>query len=272
MLNNTQPFEFGDEEVGDELPGYDAETAPLYDQLGFDLPVWTYHLRQVNRKLQILVPFGPTCDTSYKIVFRTTLNILSKKPDITLNCVSPKLPKEITVATMDFNNDSPLPWYPRATFRRNIMNTELDKTYYMEARNFSDWKVSIGEVSFFWHLEHRPFTLVFSEGCSRVAIARFTYSECGTTATNGAEVGQLAIYRHNLSKDNDGLESIICSCSIAITHFRRMGRHYRNDTSSLRSSLARSRMPPNVLYGDLAFTVGGRHGLSPNMVVTGDFG
>ena len=249
MLNNIQLSEFGDEEVEDGLPGYDAETAPLYDQLNFDLPIW--HLRQVNRKLQILVPFGPTCDTSYKIFFRTTLNLLSKKPDITLNCASPKLPKEITVATMDFNNDGPLPWCPRATLRCNTMSTELAKTYYMEARNFSDWKVSIGEVSFFWCLEVRPFTLVFSKGSSRVAIARFTYSECGTTATNGAEVGQLAIYRHNLSKDNDGLELIICSCSIAITHFRRMGRHYWNDTSSLRS-LARSRMPPNVLYGDLA--------------------
>jgi len=246
MLNNTQPSEFGDEEVEDELPGYDAETAPLYNQLDF-LPIWTYHLRQVNRKLQILVPFGPTCDTSYKIFFRTTLNLLSKESDITLNCVSPKLSEEITVATTDFSNDGPLPWCPRATFRCNIMNTELAETYYMEARNFSDWKVSIGEVSFFWRLEDRPFTLVFSEGSSRVAIARFTYSECGTAAANGAEVGQLAIYRHNLSKDNNGLELIICSCSVAITHFRRMGRHYRNDTSSLRSSLARSRMPLNVL-------------------------
>ena len=172
MLNNTQPSVFGDEEVEDELPGYDAETAPLYNQLDF-LPIWTYHLRQVNRKLQILVPFGPTCDTSYKIFFRTTLNLLSKESDITLNCVSPKLSEEITVATTDFSNDGPLPWCPRATFRCNIMNTELAKTYYMEARNFSDWKVSIGEVSFFWRLEDRPFTLVFSEGSSRVAIARF---------------------------------------------------------------------------------------------------
>ncbi|OCL01995.1 hypothetical protein AOQ84DRAFT_252506, partial [Glonium stellatum] len=218
-----------EEEAEDELPGYDAGIAPLYDEHDFNVPILTYHLRQINRKLQILVPFGPTCDTSYKIFFRTTLNILSKKPDITLNCASPNLPKESSVATMDFDNDGPLPWCPRAVLRCKSANEEPAKTYYMEARNFSDWAVSIGEASFFWRLEDRPYTLVFSEGTSRIVIARFAYSECGTTATNGAEVGQLVIYRQGFLNDNNDLALIICSCCIAITQFKRMGRHYRNN-------------------------------------------
>ncbi|KAF2175250.1 hypothetical protein K469DRAFT_765602 [Zopfia rhizophila CBS 207.26] len=115
----------------------------------------------------------------------------------------------------------------------------------MESRNLADWTVVIAGITFEWRLERRPISLVLSEKNSSIVIARFTYSPCGTLANNGAEVGDLTIYRDGLSVDRGGMEKIIAGLLVPINHFKRMGRHYWNDAPLRAVSLTRSHLPPH---------------------------
>lgn len=98
----------------------------------------------------------------------------------------------------------------------------------MESRNFSDWTFSIGGAALVWRLDTNPVSLVLSEKTGSLPIARFTYSVYGTNATDGADVGELAIYRHGLTMDIKGVEKVMASLMIPLTNFKNLGTNFRN--------------------------------------------
>jgi len=246
----------------EELPHYESQSPPRYERRDSSLsatPKLSYHLRQINKKLQILVPFGPTHAPLYKIVSRTSPSFLSKKSEMTLRRVqrgSVEASPGDEVATIDFDHNGPLPWCPRAKIACG-QGTGA-KLYKMESKNFADWKIPMDDRSaFYWRLDDRPISLAFIEGSSGTVFARFTYSERGTIAANGAEVGELVIYRDGFLPDGHEVEMIASSCAIAITHFKKMGRHYRNDPKTAEvfgSYLARAQRPMDAVpFGNINY-------------------
>jgi hypothetical protein len=210
----------------DELPDYEPTTAPQYSRGDYAIPLHTYHLRQIDRKLQIFVPFGPSGSASYKVTARGT-RLFSKKPDLDIWRISGRGKDQEHTASLWFDDNGPLPWRPRAHFALGSC------THGMESRNFHDWTVMIGEAAYDWTLGTRPVSLELTEKSSAEIIARFIFSAHGMTASGGAEAGDLYVYHHALSADNDGVESILCGLVVAIAHFRKMGRYYSNEEKDL---------------------------------------
>lgn len=210
----------------EELPDYEDEAAPEYDRELHETPLHRYYLRQMDRKLLMVVPYGPSAPESYRIASRGA-RLFSKRPEVEVWRTSRAPTADAFVAGIWFDIDGPLPWRPRARFIQN--GTQGAQTYAMESRNFSDWTLSLDGTTYVWMLEARPFSMVFRVVGSRQVIARFNFSAQGTTATGGAEAGDLIVYRDRLSADSAGVEKILCSLVTAVTQFRKMGRHYKND-------------------------------------------
>ncbi|KAF2033215.1 hypothetical protein EK21DRAFT_109348 [Setomelanomma holmii] len=239
------PWEFDDDVAPDEaLPDYEDGAAPAYESGTYDHPLVTYHLRQYDKKIQMLVAYGPAATSSYRIT-TNGFRLFSKKPEMEVLQTSREM-KQRNMATMGFDNDGPLPWFPRAHFRYIDGAGEATK-YAMEAQNFADWQVQCGDHSYEWSLATQPSSLVLRENSSSIVIARFTYSACGMMAARGAEVGELVIYRDALTLEVEGIDKLVCSLVISMTHLKRMGRHYTNNDANkelLRSaSLPRAYMP-----------------------------
>ncbi|ORY14204.1 hypothetical protein BCR34DRAFT_560916 [Clohesyomyces aquaticus] len=248
--------DFDPDAVDEELPDYAPVDLPVYTGEDFSIPILHYHLRQVNRKTQILVPFGPgpAAATSYKIVnHASTFRLFSKKPDIELirvsrdrsdrerdqNSETRTREREESVAIMRFNSDGPLPWRPRASFtvvhpgthpqnHNHTPSLAAVHTYLGESRNFTDWEFLIQNITYAWRLEAKPVSLSLSEKNSNIVIARFTYSACGMLARDGAEVGDLVVYRDGLTMDREGVEMAVCGLLVAVGQFRRMGKYWKN--------------------------------------------
>lgn len=215
----------------DELPGYEASTAPAYDSGDYDNPLVTYHLRQYDRRIQILVAYGVASSTSYRITTNGFRLFSKKRPDMEVLYTSHEM-RQRSVATISFDNDGPLPWRPRAYF--DHMSAEgKDTRYNMESANFADWTFAIGQRSFGWAVDMSPVSLVLRELYSTLVIARFTYSSDGTLAERGAEVGELTVYRDSLTMDQTGIDKAVCGLMVALSHLKKMGRHYRNGIADL---------------------------------------
>jgi hypothetical protein len=223
VVQRLDPLEFyaaSDE----ELPGYEPETTPAYEYEYYRvLPLHTYSLRQGDHRVMTWLPRGPSQLPSYKVVSNRSIRLFSKKPDMELSHASGD-----SVSTIRFDNDGPLPWRPRAHFSH--MESRGTSTHGMESRNFTDWTVRIGEATFVWQFEGKPVSLALSEKGMSFVIARFTYVR-GTLATAGTDVGEMVIYQHGISMNVQGIEKIIASVMIPIAHFKKMGRHYRNESS-----------------------------------------
>ncbi|KAF2713704.1 hypothetical protein K504DRAFT_462209 [Pleomassaria siparia CBS 279.74] len=217
----------------EELPDYEPQTAPDYEIAYYETPLLRYYLRQINRKLQVFVPYGPSVSLSSYKVISNTFRIFSKKPEIEVIHVvllndGQATRAEKSVASIGFDNSGPLPWRPRA--RVCHFDSHGQSTHAMESKNFKDWTIVIGENTYMWALEGNAVVqLVMKERGSAVTIARFIYSSMGTSAINGAEVGELTVYGDGGRMDEDGIEKVICGLMVSITHFKKMGRHYSND-------------------------------------------
>ncbi|KAF2681083.1 hypothetical protein K458DRAFT_420989 [Lentithecium fluviatile CBS 122367] len=214
----------------DELPDYEPNTAPEYSRGDYETPLQTFHLRQVDRKLQTFVPYGPTSSVSYKVTARGA-RLFSKKAELDIWRIPSWRKAEEHVASIWFDNDGPLPWRPRAHFDHEA--AQGLSTHCMESRNFHDWTVAVGGATYTWRLGSHPVALELTETTSVEVIARFIFSTRGMTASGGAEAGDLSIYHHALSADMDGIEKIMCGLVVAIAHFRKMGRYYWNEEKDL---------------------------------------
>lgn len=228
------PWDDIDEDAHDEeLPDYDADAAPAYDFICFDGPIATFHLRQYDRKIQLLKPYGASEASSYRIT-TNSFRVFSKKPEMEVLYTSKEM-RQRNIATMGFDKVGPIPWCPRAHF----VHTDPDGTttvYKMEVRNFVDWSIVLGERRYEWSISIRPSSLVLREANSNFVIARFTYSQCGTKAMRGAEVGELTLFRDPLTMVIHGVDKVVCSMMVAITSLKKMGRNYNNSPEEVMRS------------------------------------
>lgn len=217
----------------DELPDYEASTAPAYDDSDHDAPYKTFHLRRYDRQIQMLVSYGPAANSSYRIT-TNGFRLFSKKPEMEVLYTGEGRMR--TLAAISFDNNGPLPWRPRAHFDYTDSGG-LKKRFDMESRNFADWIFTVANKEYQWRLGMWPISLELSERSSTLVIARFTFSDRGTLAVRGGEVGDLVLYRDSLTLQSDGIGQVICSLVVAMTQLRKLGRHYsNNDTTRSRTN------------------------------------
>ncbi|OAG01228.1 uncharacterized protein CC84DRAFT_1101515 [Paraphaeosphaeria sporulosa] len=228
----------------EDLPQYEPP-APSHNREAHEVPLHTYYLRAPDRKNLVAVPYGLSAPGSFKFTSRGS-RLFSKKPEMDVwRSVRASAPTEDEyVAGIWFDTDGPLPWCPRARFVRQDP-TAGNQTYKMEARNFSDWTISVDGTLYSWILEAKPFSLVLRQDGRQDAVARFNFSACGLVATGGAEVGDLTLYRDGLSQDKAGVDVILCGLVTALLQFKKMGRHYKNEPDAIaqRAMLPEERVP-----------------------------
>ncbi|KAJ4988147.1 hypothetical protein SVAN01_06399 [Stagonosporopsis vannaccii] len=225
----------------EELPDYEASTAPAYDDGDHDGPYKTFHLRRYDRRIQMLVSYGPSANSAYRVT-TNSFRLFSKKPE--MEVLHTGEGRMRTLAAISFDNSGPLPWRPRAHFDLTDSGGLVERVD-MESRNFADWAMTIEDKAYQWRLGMWPISLELSERSSTVVIARFTYSDRGTLAVRGGEVGDLVIYRDGLTMNRDGIGKVVCSLMVALTQLQKLGRHYSNNdaTRSRTSSLVQGQPP-----------------------------
>lgn len=218
-------FDVGHDE---ELPGYEESDAPAYESGTYDDPFITYHLRQYDRKIQILVAHGMSSSTSYRIT-TNGFRLFSKKPEMEILYTSHEM-RQRSVGSISFDSDGPLPWRPRAHF--DYIDAGGKHTNYpMESVNFADWTFSVDDRTYAWTLDMSPVSLALTEFNSSVTIARFIYSSLGTSAERGAEVGELWIYRDCLTSAQEGIDKAVCGLMVALSQLKKMGKHFANGSA-----------------------------------------
>lgn len=223
----------------EELPDYDASTAPAYDDSIHDGPYKTFHLRRYDRRIQMLVMYGPNTSSAYRIT-TNRFRLFSKRPEVEVLYTGEGRMR--TLAAISFDDDGPLPWRPRAHFDHTDADG-LKERFDMESRNFADWTFTVESKTYEWTLGMWPISLELREKDSTWVIARFTYSGPGTMAVRGAEVGDLMVYRDGLTMQRDGIGKVVYSLMVALTQLQKLGRHYSNDdaTRSRTNSVVRER-------------------------------
>jgi hypothetical protein len=220
----------------EELPAYTAEIAPAYEERQNLEPVLSYCFYSIARKLQIITPATRATlnRPRYRITQRSAPSLFSKKPEYTLTKLLSGAEAAVVgskgkdVATMNPDRNGQLPWMPRATvvhYGTNIKNHPI------EAPNFSDWKIKMDEETYVWCLADKPTSLVLVEQSSDSIVARFAYSKDGTSATRGAEMGQMDFFGGNRNDDQAWIELVFATSVIVMQHWKSMGRHYRNDVT-----------------------------------------
>jgi hypothetical protein len=228
----------------EELPEYDSLSLPAYAERHLQIPVVSYCIYQITRKVQIITPAAQrnVDRPRYRITGRGSPSLFSKKADFTLTRIPAGRAAALgacpdkNVATMNFDRNGELPWMPRATVY--TIGDGIPKPFPMHARNFQDWKIVFNTQVFLWCLADKPTSLILVEQSSDSIVARFTYSEVGTDATRGAEVGQLDIYGGSRSEEQDTIELVLASCQIAMHHLKSMGRHYKNGVTPRNCSVS----------------------------------
>jgi hypothetical protein len=157
----------------EELPDYEADAAPSYDDTTFNEPFVTYGLRQYDRKIQMLVAYGAADRSSYRIT-TNAFRMFSKKPHMEVLYTSQEM-RQRNIGQIRLDINGPLPWCPRAHFDYHDSNG-VPSTYKMKAPDFADWELDIGDGSYVWAISANPMSLVLREQTSSVVLARFTYS------------------------------------------------------------------------------------------------
>lgn len=230
-------------EVNEEQPPDYDHFAPIYTPQSYHTPLQTYHLRATTPTHHILVPFGPGNNTSYELVYKSTtsLNFLSKKPDVSVSRVTHDpsnghRTRDDNIATIDFPSSGPVPWYPRAVLSlKRDGNAELVQTELI-CRDYTNWTFTFSNTSYVWTLRSIPYCLELSPvntptsfQSTNLVLARFTYSALGNLAHHGADVGTLDIFADALTSTHTGEETVIGSCVAVVRYFKSLGKKYRNE-------------------------------------------
>lgn len=238
-----EALDIHDEHVNhdEQLPDYEASTAPAYDDGDNDRPYKTFQMRRYDRRIQMLVSYEPTGSVSYRVT-TNAFRLFSKKPEMEVLYTGEGRMR--TLAAISFDNDGPLPWRPRAHFDYTDAGG-LTNRFNMESHNFADWVLTVEEKVFEWRLGMWPISLELTQRASTLVIARFTYSDRGTLAVRGGEVGDLVVFRDGLTLQTDGIGRIVCSLMVALTQLQKLGRHYSNNsaTRSRTGSLVQEQTP-----------------------------
>ncbi|KAF1914231.1 hypothetical protein BDU57DRAFT_452882 [Ampelomyces quisqualis] len=226
----------------EELPDYEADEAPAYEDSLVDEVLARYDLRQYDRKTRVLRACGTWAASGYRIT-RNSFRVFSKKPEMEVGYTAPDL-RQRSIAAVGFDKDGPLPWCPRAHVDYMDSNGVVT-VHKMEARNFEDWTMTLDGRRYEWSVATQPWSLVLREVGASVIIARFTYSPFGTRAMRGAEVGELLVFRDGLTAAANGHDVVVCSLMVALGHMEKMGRMYHNPEVWRAGAMTREHIPAN---------------------------
>jgi hypothetical protein len=225
------PWDFDDVAPDEELPSYEAGSAPAYDDDSYHEPLVTYHLKQYDRRIQMLVAHGGASAASSYRITTNGFRVFSKKPEMEVLFTSREM-RQRNIAGIRFDSDGPLPWCPRAQYEYTENGSAT--VHKLEARNFVDWQFAVGSTNYEWTLCMQPSSaLILRAVGSALEIARFTYSRLGTQAMRGAEVGELMLFRDRLTTEARGSDMVVCSLMVALRHLKKMGRNYFNDPEQI---------------------------------------
>lgn len=243
------------EEAADELPPeYEPADLPQYEHA----PVVSLRLMKTDRKLQFLHPLLSSNSTSYRIVHRSAPSMFSKQADMSLFAQADAALPERCVARINFDNDGPLPWRPRAQVESKADESEAFGTSILDARNFADWTFKVNNTTFKWSLDDTPVSLVLGYRGFTTPVARFTYSDAGTAAKKGCGVGILDITDDPNVPERLATPLIIGSCLLVVEHWRRMGRHWNNLEGSCTRQNSLATVRSNISASSMAESIGVR--------------
>jgi hypothetical protein len=248
----------------DELPDYEGATSSSTAALH------VFEFRQHNRKhvtiSEIPAPGSTDPGVVYTLRARSGPSLFSKKPEFTLlrersgagrnaSVASTRSARSTrsqnagadaeageVLATLGFDEKGPLPYMPRAwvALAGDRDAARDPATVRVEAPNFSDWRPSPpaaaalfprGPVRWALHTAVDGLVtldLVAPGGGAR--LARFTFSQVGALATDGALMGRLVFPMGGaaLAACGGRFDLMLAGFLVAIKNFARMGRYHRN--------------------------------------------
>jgi hypothetical protein len=210
-----------------QTPPYSPSRSGQQQRSSSSTQLLTYQLRQINRKHQTLVPLGPVAVPSYSIQKNSVTGFFMKRPDITISRMSSPELIDGVVANVHLDRSSSYPWVPRATIRYEDAGT-LDQHLALEDFQRCRWKVDIGGVPHNWSTVFYPTSLVLAEEQTGAIQATFIYSEYGTAAYGGQEVGQFSIIYNLQDADTVRIEQVFFSACQVISFWKDMGRAFSN--------------------------------------------
>jgi hypothetical protein len=253
----------GNEDL-EELPMYEPTSLPPYLDPPKKDPLVSFTITQTSSKKQTLTPLYTTDQglafPTYTIKSRLIINPLSNKPHVSLyrqvtsgtstpnGSIYPP-PKSLSpVAHLTFPHSTSYPWYPTGLIHY-VRNPLPPSTYYtLRSPNFTDWNLRFNNKDYSWRLTQHPTTSLVLVRTRRsphdqMVLARFAYSEFGTDALPGQDVGRFDVYEQPTRRDAQGrlvedvaieanwawVEVVLASLEVVVQHWSRMGKHFKKD-------------------------------------------
>jgi hypothetical protein len=247
----------------EELPVYEPTSLPPYLDPPNKDPLVSFTVTQTSSKKQTITPLYTTDQglafPTYTIKSRLILNPLSNKPHVSLyrqvtsgtstpNGIYPP-PKSLSpVAHLTFPHSTSFPWYPTGLIHY-VRNPLPPPTYYtLRCPSFTDWNLRFNGKDYSWRLTEHPTTSLVLVRTRRApheqkVLARFAYSEVGTDAAPGQDVGRIDVYEQPTRRDAQGrmmedmsiecnwawVEVVLASLELVVLHWTRMGKHFKKD-------------------------------------------
>lgn len=199
----------------------------------------------------------------------TTRDVSPEPPDMRRRSVA--APGEAAkhnqaIASVRFLRSGPLPWTPRATliYEAAFVDSLSQEGHHnhgdrkqdlqLKRADANGWTISIFNRNYIWCLLASPSRLALVDLELERERASFTYSETGTFADKGGEIGRLRVPLESFpstthseaghSGYQDGfIEQVICSLSAAVVHWRNEGKAIHNARSSKPPDIVGDRMP-----------------------------
>lgn len=187
-----------------------------------------YSLRQTTKKTQLLLPFAAAPPMSYAIKRNNTF--LSSKADFVITkkaCTGADITQDLPAASIRYSRSNNLPYIPRAT----ITYVSPYSTHEIVSKNLAnlEWLLKIDHIPHYWRLMVRPVSLALINLDTNATAARFVYSERGTFAKEGQEIGRFEIcpgVRGDLRVEL--LEQVLCSACVVIAFGKDLGKPLAN--------------------------------------------
>lgn len=207
----------------DVLPPYSL--APVTTET---ISPFVYSLRQSTSKTQVLLPFANAPPAVYKITKQRSAALLSSRADFIVTRKGPTAPADEPVSSIRFSRSGELPWKPRAQVQYGADESAYCQKMVSTRIISLEWLVEIDSIPCYWRLMPRPVSLALIELDTNQTLATFTYSNKGTNARGGEEVGKFEICRMDDELRPDLLEQIICSACVVISFGKSMGKFLSN--------------------------------------------
>ncbi|ETS74027.1 hypothetical protein PFICI_13893 [Pestalotiopsis fici W106-1] len=217
------------EELMTRLSSSHENDLPSYEESVVPTPLMRLNSCRLSATSMALASISQGHDIQYQIASKGGWQLLNSRSSSEL-IIQHKKP--FCVGTMEFDNSSSFPWFPRANVTVDIPGYGTKKVQ-MKSQNFIDWEFkwsdSVSDPTLQWTVQSCPITLAtlaLLDKSRGLCLARFIYSSRGMKAEKGLSIGNLDIFA--VEAYGLTMEAIICSCSIALKYWQNIGRDYRN--------------------------------------------